>query len=406
MKKVLQRNVGKLSLAALFAAGSMSANAFEIENDGWTFSVHGNINTNYIHASCDSSGATVLGAFMCAGSQDPSAVTNGYLPTSFEFSLATQRAGYDISVHTAFDRGLDTNEAFNAAGDGEGFRTWMTVGNEDIGSVLLGRNWGLFAYDATFQDMSVFSTGGGFLVNNPVNTQLGAAGTGYIFLDRITQATWTLPTSDTWVAQIGIFQPLNLSSFSFNSGILGGAETGSETPGLQGRLRFNFSNGFVSTSFYRQDVEASVLPALPAPQVPVTADYTAFAYDVTAQINFGDLALTATYHDADGVGHTGFLIDAVDPMGQERDTDGYYVQAMYTAGSTRYGLNYGVTNVDTSAADAGTAMEEKSKITAGIYHSLASGITLAAEYSQMNAENKAGGEIDNDIVSIGAIFFF
>jgi hypothetical protein len=398
MKKVLQRNIGKLSLATLFAAGSMSANSFEIENDGWTFSVHGNINTNYIHASCDSGGATVLGAFMCAGSQDPSAISNGYLPTSFEFALATQRNGYDISVHTALDRGLDTNEAFNAAGDGEGFRTWMTVSNDDIGSVLLGRNWGLFAYDSTFLDMSVFSTGGGFLVNNPVNTQLGAAGTGYIFLDRITQATWTLPTSDTWVAQIGIFQPLNLSSFSFNSGALFGAETGSESPGLQGRLRFNFSNGFISSSFFSQDVDATV--------GAVSADYRAVAYDVTGQVNFGDLALTATYHEGDGVGHTGFLIDAVDPAGQERDTDGYYVQAMYTAGSTRYGLNYGVTNVDTSAADAGTTMEEKSKITAGVYHSLASGITLTAEYSQMNAENKAGGEIDNDIVSLGAIFFF
>ena len=398
MKNVMQKKFSTLSIAALCAAGSMSANAFDIENDGWTFSVHGNINTNYIHASCDSGGATVAGAFMCAGSQDPSAISNGYLPTSFEFALATQRNGYDISVHTALDRGLDTNEAFNAAGDGEGFRTWMTVGNDDMGSVLLGRNWGLFAYDSTFQDMSVFSTGGGFLVNNPVNTQLGAAGTGYIFLDRITQATWTLPTSDSWVAQIGIFQPLNLSSFSFNSGTLAAAETGSESPGLQGRLRFNFSNGFISSSFFSQDVDATV--------GAVSADYRAIAYDVTGQVNFGDLALTATYHDAEGVGHTGFLIDAVDPMGQERDTDGYYVQAMYTAGSTRYGLNYGVTNVDTSAADAGTAMEEKSKITAGIYHSLASGITLTGEYSQMSAENKAGGEVDNDIISIGAIFFF
>lgn len=401
MKKT---TVSKLSIAALCAAGALSANAFEIENDGWTFSLHGNVNTNYIYNQCDDNGATVDASFLCGGDQDPNAISNGYLPTTFEFALATQRGGYDITVHSAFDRGLDTNQSFNAGGDGEGFRIWMTVGNDNIGTVTLGRDWGLFGYDATFQDMSVFGVGGPFGTASPSNTTLGAAGTGYIFLDRITQATWTLPTSDNLVAQIGLYQPLDL---------FGGTETGSQRPGIHGRLRFNFDSGFVSVSGLTQDVDIAAVAAVagvPGVSLGTAAapesDFTAYAYDITGQLNLGDLALTATYYVSDGVGHTGLFIDALDGTGDAAEGDGFLVQAVYTAGSTRFGLNYGESNVDTVAADAATQLEEKSKITAGVYHSLASGITLAAEYSQVEAENKAGGDIENDVFSVGAIFFF
>lgn len=388
MNKTMTQAISKLSIAAALAAGSISANAFEIENDGWTLSMHGNVNANYIHQSCDSSATVVGAAFLCnSATEDADAISNGYLPTSLEIGLATQSGGYDVAVTFATDFGLDENEAFNNTdnGNNNGSRIWLTVGDEDMGSVLLGRNWGVLAYDATFQDMSVFSVGGPFFTNNPANTSLGAAGTGYIFLDRITQATWTLPTSDSWVAQIGAFQPLNL---------FGGAETGSERLGVHGRLRFNFDRGFVSVSGASQDVDTG-------PQ-----DFTASAYDITGQINLGNLALTGTYYMSDGLGHTGYLIDSFDINNNAKENDGYYVQAVYTAGSTRFGLNYGMTNIDNVAGEAATALEEKSKITAGVYHSLASGITLTAEYSKVEAENVAGGELENDVFALGAIFFF
>ncbi len=399
INKIMRKKISTLSVASLCAIGSLSANAFEIENEGWTFSVHGNFNASYIYNTCDDNGALVVGAFLCGGDQDPNAITNGYLPTILEFGLSTTAGGYDIGVFSTFDRGLDTNEAFNVGDDGSGFRIWMTLGNESIGQILVGRAWGVFAYDSTFQDMSVSSVGGNFLVNNPVNTQLGAAGTGYIFLDRITQLTWTIPTSDQWVAQIGLFQPLNLSSFSFNSGTFAGAETGSELPGAHGRLRFNFNGGFISSTFLAQSVEASA--------GALTSDYTAYGIDLTGQYSFSNLTLTGTYHHAQGLGHTGYFIDAVDPTGEERDSDGYLLQATYAAGNTKYGINYGVNNLDDNAVDAGTAvLEEKTKITGGIYHTLASGVMLTGEYSHLEAENQAGGDIDNDVFSVGIILFF
>lgn len=401
MNKKTQQKISKLSIAAVLVAGSISANAFEIENNGWTFSLHGNVNAFYMYNHCDSSTATVNGAFLCGGAtEDQNGISNGYLPTTFQFGLATTKAGYDVTVNAAYDRGLDTDQAFNvnSNGDDDGFRIWMTVGNDDMGTVTLGRDWGLFAYDATFQDMSVSGVGGGLSVSNPFNTQLGAAGTGYIFLDRITGMTWTLPTSESLVAQIGVFQSFNLSSFSGTSGSFAGAETGAEEPGIQGRLRYNFGNGFISSSFFRQDVEATAGAA--------TASYTAFSYDVTGQLSLDNLALTASYFDANGVGQTGLLIDAVDPFGTERDSDGYYVQATYTLGSTRLGLNYGVSNLDTTTADVGTTLEKKTKLTVGVYHTLASDITVVGEYSQVEAENKASDKLQNDLFSVGAIYFF
>lgn len=378
-----------------------TVNAFEIENNGWTFSVHGNINTSYIYASCDNSGAQVTGAFLCGGSDNQNAISNGYLPTIFEFGLATQKEGYDISVHATFDRGLDTNESFNSGGDGEGFRIWLTLGNDKVGTLLAGRDWGLFAQDATFQDMSVLGVGSNFLVNNPVNTQLGAAGTGYIFVDRITQLTYTLPTNKQWGVQIGVFQPLNLSSFSFTSGTFLGAETGSEAIGVHGRLRWNHTNGFISSSFITQQVDAQV--------GPLASEYTASGFDITGTYNVLNLGLTGSYYSTEGLGHTGFFIDAVDPTGQDRESDGYLLQATYTVGSTKLGVNYGVSNLDPTAGDGATGatvLEEKTKITVGIYHNLISNVTLVAEYSRVSAENQAGGEIDNDVVNAGLILFF
>jgi hypothetical protein len=388
MNKKMQQAISKLSIAAVLAAGSISANAFEFENDGWTLSLHGNVNANYIRQTCDSSATVVNAAFLCnSGTEDASAISNGYLPTSLEIGLATHNNGYDVAVTFATDSGLDENQAFNNTdnGNNNGSRIWLTVGNKDMGSVLLGRNWGLFGYDATFQDMSVYSVGGPFFTNSPANTSLGGAGTGYIFLDRITQATWTLPTSDAWVAQIGAFQPLDL---------FGGAETGSERVGFQGRLRFNYDGGFVSVTGINQDVDTG-------PQ-----DFNASAYDLTAQYNIGNLALTGSYYMSDGFGHTGLLIDAFDVNNDAKESDGYYVQAQYTLGSTRFGVVYGETNVDNVTGETANALEEKSKITLGVYHSLASSITLTAEYSQVEAENVAGGELENDVFAVGAIYFF
>jgi len=402
INKQLSKNIGKLSAAALLAAGSMSANAFEIESNGVTFSVHGNVNTNVIHQTCDDSGVSVTGAFLCEGANGASAVSNAYLPSTFDFGVSTTREGYDISVHSAFDRGLDTNEAFNVGSGGdEGFRIWGTIGNDDMGTVTFGRDWGLFALDSTFQEQSVYGVGGPLGTVNPGNTSFGAASTGYIFLDRLTGLTWTLPTSDTWVAQIGVLQPLNISSFS--SGDFSGAETGSRGLGYQGRLRYNFSNGFVSTSFNSYDVDiAADAVAAGSPE----ADFRTLGVDLTGQVNLGNLSLTGSYYVSDGAGHSGLLIDAVDPDGNAREGDGYYAQALYTAGATKFGLNYGVTNVDTVASDASTMLAEKSKITLGVYHTLTSGLMINGEISKVEADNKAGGSIDNNVFSVGAFFFF
>ncbi len=409
--KILQRKFFKQMTSILLVSGSLCAsnvNAFEIENDGWTFSVNGNINVGYIYTSCDDAGAAVvLGSFTCGGGnllgngqEDVSTISNGYLPTIIEFGVATNRGGYDISANFTFDRGLDQNQSFNGPTDSdEGFRIWLTLGNESIGTILAGRQWGLFAYDVTFADMSVLGVGANFISHSPINTSLGAAGTGYVFLDRITQVTWTLPTSDAWVAQIGAFQPLDLSSFSFNSGAFAGADSGSEFPGFHGRLRYNFAQGYISSTMLTQPVDI-------AGGGPT---YQAYAIDVTAQFNINDFQFTGSYYTAEGVGHTGFFIDAVDATGLERESDGYLVQGTYTAGSTKFGLNYGVSNLDANPADivvGSLQIEEKSKITAGIYHTLTSGIILVGEYSHIEAENISSGEVENDVANLGLILFF
>ena len=402
--KILHKKIcNKLAIIACISCSLCvsTVNAFQIENEGWTFSLNGNVNAGYIYTGCDSSGDAVSGAFLCTGDQDPSAITNGYLPTIFDFGVSTRQGNFDISAHASFDRGLDTNEAFNGSGGGEeGFRIWLTLENDKIGKIHAGRDFGIFASDVIYADMSLISVGANLLTNNPLNTTLGAAGTGYLFVDRLTGLTWTLPTSEALVAQIGLFQPLNLSSFS-SALSLSGSETGSEEPGFHGRLRYNFGDHYISTSALTQSVDVVAGGGTPK------ASYRAYAVDVTGQFNVNNFSFTGSYFMGDGIGQTGFLIDAVDLTGEERESDGYFFQGTYKAGDTKFGLNYGVSTLDDNAADAGTSLiDEKEKITAGVYHNLTKSIILTGEYSYVSAESHAGGDVDNDVLNAGVMFLF
>ena len=58
-------------------------------------------------------------------------------------------------------------------------------------------------------------------------------------------------------------------------------------------------------------------------------DAEADGYDIGAKLVFGGLDLVGYYYDGEGIGTTGFLLDGLDAVGDERDSDGYYFQARY-----------------------------------------------------------------------------
>jgi predicted porin len=380
----------KLSAAAMIIIATTNTQAVEIENDGYTFGFNGYVNTHAVYVSCDDNPDIVAGnALLCAG-DDATSVSNGYSPSSFQFSAATEKNGVSIKAVFAYEPGNTDNSAFNGSGDNKAYRAFFTFGNDELGTFKAGRDYGVFGIDIVLQDISLEGVGAPALVTSPLNTSLGGAGYGYIFADRLSQLTYSF-TIDGISGAVGVFQPLDPVSFGGN-GFVG--DSGSKTPGVHGKLRYDFDTGFISTTFLSQSVDTTF------------NDYDATGIDLTFVYNMGNTSLLASGFSANGLGHYGLLIDGSDNAANPRNSDGYFIQATHKLDNTKLGINYGISNVDLAPQDTAIQVKQQSKMTVGVYHTLWSLVTISAEYSNIKAENHQSGEIKNQAFSFGAAISF
>ncbi|MGK0306557.1 MAG: putative porin [Gammaproteobacteria bacterium] len=380
----------KLSAAAIVIIATTNTQAVEIENNGYTFGFNGYVNTHAVYVSCDDNPDTVAGnALLCAG-DDATSVSNGYSPSSFQFSAATEKNGVSIKAVFAYEPGNTDNSAFNGSGDNKAYRAFFTFGSDELGTFKAGRDYGVFGIDIVLQDISLGGVGAPALVTSPLNTSLGGAGYGYIFVDRLSQLTYSF-AKDGMSGAVGVFQPLDPVSFGGN-GFVG--DSGSKTPGVHGKLRYDFDTGFISTTFLSQSVNTTF------------NDYDATGIDLTFVYNIGNTSLLASGFSADGLGHYGLLIDGSDNAANPRKSDGYFIQATHKIDNTKLGINYGISNVDLAPQDTAIQVKQQSKMTVGVYHTLWSLVTISAEYSNIKAENHQAGEIKNQAFSVGAALSF
>ena len=166
-------------------------------------------------------------------------------------------------------------------------------------------------------------------------------------------------------------------------------DSGSERPGVHGRLRYNHDNGFISTTFYNQHVTTDI------------GDYSARGVDLTGALQLDNTRISLSIFDAKGLGYYGLLIDAADANGTPRDSAGWFTQVTQTFGATKVGLNYGVSEVDLAGIDQLSQVEKQSKLSLGVYHTLWQIFTVSAELSSMEAESHNNESIENEAVSIG-----
>ena len=87
--------------------------------------------------------------------------------------------------------------------------------------------------------------------------------------------------------------------------------------GLEGKVVYNMAMGKVWVSGSSYDVTGTA-----------GISYDATAMDIGTNLNFGNLGFTAYYYSGEGAGAT-FLGNLGATGGQERDSDGGYLQATY-----------------------------------------------------------------------------
>lgn len=400
------QRIGLLAATVLTVLAAPSARAIDVNAGKWTLSFDGNVNAHYIYSSCESSPAVVGGGLACVASDSSSSVSNGLLPAALTISGATTQDGYDLGFTFGLYPGISTNDGGSPnlqAADNSTFghtalgtagldirQVFLTVGTKTMGTIMAGRNIGLFGADAILNDMTLLGVGAG---NGnyaaPANTSLGSIGLGYIYTDWLSQINYTTPDMGGAKVTVGIFDPLNT---------LGQVPMNHSSPGFQGKIAWTMGPIYLSASglYQKQRIACSDTAQIPAATcagaTTGNVEYNSTAFDLGGKYDIGGLEVMGWYYRGKGVGTTGLFVLSNDAAGTARDSDGFLAQVTYKLGATKLGLNYGQSKLDRTAIDPGTLLEKNDKWTGGVYHNLTDNLLLVAEYSRLQSKNQTGAK--------------
>ncbi len=416
------------SVCGLLAAGS--AHAVEFKTEQWSFSVSGNVNANYTYTACDKNPYVVKGSLLCTvapgESKGSSSVSSGNLPNGIVFGASTVQEGYDIAATFGYYPGIVGND-FGAganipatsaapsgniglASPGEDIRqVFATIGNKEMGSFLIGRNYSPVGFDAIVNDITLIAVGvsSTFTARTPANTTLGTIGFGHLYPNPQAQLAYTTPDFNGFKATAGIFQPTDV--FSLTGTSAGSAGSTKSAPGFQGKLRYDFKgstvSGFISSSALYQKQELN-MPGAGAATLTETSPKST-VLDVTGKLVYGPFEAVAHAYTGSGIGVYAYFFDGFSPTGETRDSSGGYIQGAYTVGKTKFGANYGISSLDQGDGDTDDLLlKDNSKFTLGAYHSLTKNVTLTTEFTSAKSESHAGGEVKTQNYNVGAFFSF
>ncbi|HXS21730.1 MAG TPA: porin [Steroidobacteraceae bacterium] len=397
--------LGAIVLAALAAP---SARAIDVTAGAWTLSFDGNVNANYIYESCKDHN-DVAGGLACVSpttSDSSSSVSNGLLPAALSVSGATTQDGINLGFTFGLYPGISTNDGGspnlqNIANTDLGHTALGTAGLDirqvfltaggSWGTIMAGRNIGLFGADAILNDMTLLGVGAGNTAYAaPANTSLGSIGLGYIYTDWLSQIDYTTPAMGGAKVTVGIFDPLNT---------LGQVPVNHSTPGFQGKIAYTAGPLYLSGSvlYQQQRVLCSGVTSCPLAPAGSYVSYGSSAFDLGGKYDIGGLEVAGWYYRAKGVGTTGLFVLANDAAGTARDSDGFLAQVTYKMGNTKVGVNYGVSNLDGTALDRSTVcggivgclVRRNEKWSLGLYQNVTANLLFVGEFTRTQSKNDA-----------------
>ena len=391
-KTVLRAPVRSLlgtSIAAALAIAAAPAQAISFSQGDATLDINGTVNGFYSHRSAEANGVKTTN----------SALTNGLLPGWINFVFTTKVDGLDIKAHVGFAPGInDKSDVVGlpsdpGCGGGTGCDSpfsqidtrnlYFQFGNQEWGTVKLGRDIGLFGQKIILSDMTLLGLGGNSYASTPFNTTFGMIGHGYMYTGFQPQITYTTPTMGGFSAAAGIFDPNKFA----------GDET--KNPGFQAMANYDWEAGAAKGSLWAGAIHQRTSGA---------GSFNASGFEFGAKVGIGAFEAVAYGFDASGLGLSTVGALFLSPFAKN-DGRGYFVQGTYTVGKTKFGLNYGENR------DRGGLLTDTNTFrsaTAGVYHSLNKYITLVGEYNQEKGEGADlfPGDLKTRTISVGGILFF
>jgi hypothetical protein len=417
--------------AAIWAVPMTRAVAgIDVEAGDWKIDFSGNINGFYVNADCDhgpAASTAVTGGLACTGDNSAS-IRNGLLPAAFVFTASTRQDNIDISATIGLYPGINSSAAAGVNGAGlpaalqtpgiDARQEFLTFGDASWGKFKVGRDIGLFGQDAILDDMTLLGVGTAVGNLAPGNTSLGRIGLGYIYTDWIPQITYTTPNFMGFTASVGAFTPLD-----------DGAYTVHASPQWQAQAAYSWGDpksspvtGKVWVDLVTQQAKmpSSDIAANNAAGVPNLVHGT--GVDGGVKVDVAGFEVVGYGYYGKGIGTTGLYILAVSDGGNERTSDGGYVQLTYKIDRLKIGASFGISELKLASDEqayginpltgASTGVPSSDLVhwnesgVFGLYYSLTKSLTIVGEFIDTESRAWNDNEAHEKDVAAGAIIFF
>lgn len=378
-------------LTALAAASMQTAQAVDIKAGDWTVSVGGIVNAYYTAVSCkgDAVGGLALGGLGlgCGGEEDRTTIGNGLLPNGLITSASSTQGGYDVKALIGIYNSTATDSAIGQNSVVDVRQAFFSFGTAQMGTIKLGRDYGIFGANAILGDMTLLGAGAPVQATQRGRVALGHIGAGYTYLGNYGQIAYSTPKSASgFGVDVALMSPVSDTPI-----LTAPVYTADSTPQVQAQLTFA-SEGFKAWLGAKSQEFKSVTAGV--------NDLTMTGVEVGGSLTAGPAGLLVNVQGGKGLG---LLSDA--DQGNTKSMN-YLVQATIKASDKmKLGASYGLSENDANTVGTG-GLKSNANLTLGAYYSLNSVITLVGEVGQTRSKAFDGRSARMNGVSVGGIIFY
>lgn len=391
MKRMTRWSSGLALIALAVSAVPAQAQLNMQMGNGWSFGFSGNVNAFLNYTSTDESGDFVGGGELVGVGEKGFNIRTGLLPAFAVFSIKGRDGGRDLGATFGFapeiQCGTTANNYANRAncqGTQLDMRqVFMTVGGVGSGSLLMGRELGLFGRQNILNDMTLFGTGptGG---PNGGGTTLGRIGFGYNYPNFNSQLTWSSAAGRNTQFSVGLFDPAEVDNFSETS-----------MPRVEAEWTMKGDN----TSFWINGLAQSA-------KDPV-ADETLTSFGAGGGIKWWNdkITLVGSGFYGSGIGTTLNFLNATDGV-DPRTTIGFYGQGMFAMNErTSIGASFGQNTLNGTDVEPDKIVTNTA-IVGGLYNKYGKMLRSTLEFTYNTAKDDADGENKGWGMSGGLLLLF
>ncbi len=323
----------------------------------------------------------------CGGQDDRTTIGNGLLPNGLVVSAASRQSDYDVKAVIGIYNSTATDSAIGQNSVVDVRQAFFTVGNAQMGTFKLGRDYGIFGANAILTDMTLVGAGAPVQATQRGRVTLGHIGAGYTYLGNYGQMTYSTPKSASGIGfDIGFMSPVADTPV-----VAASRFTSDSSPQLQAQLTFG-SGGFKGWLGAKSQKFNSVTSGV--------RDFTMRGFEAGASYSAGPLGVLVNVQSGKGLG---ILSDA--DQGNTESTN-VLAQATYKVSDrVKLGLGYGISENDENTAGSG-GLKSNANLTLGAYYTLNSLITLVGEVGQTRSRGFNAGSARMNGVALGGIIFF